>query len=117
MPAETAVLVPRDVGDALDDPDRLEERLDAVMAPGAEDVPVTGDLGEPEEPAVADQRLRRRGTLVEALHADELLLAAGGPRPPGVAVVRPVVRRGAVHVGRHGVHLLLGEEALDVQES
>src|SRR5262249_56119627 len=107
--SEAAVLVPGHVRDAFDDTDRLEERLDTVVAPGTEDVTVSGDLGQAEEPPVCDQRPRRRRLLVEGLHPDELPVAPGRLRPPRVTVVGRVSRSSAVHVRRDRVLLPAGE--------
>ena len=112
--ADPAVLVPRDVGDALGHADRLEQRFDAVVRALA-----------CRTRARRPRSTRGRGTArrrcsdvravrlaVEALHPHEARLAVGGARPPRAAVALGVGRRGAVHVGRDRVHLRRRRTAL-----
>ena len=115
--ADSAVLVPRDVGDPFGDPDRLEQCLDAVACALLPEL-VTGlrDRRKVEEPRVFQERPGAVRLAVESLHADEAGVALGRARPPRTAVAFGIGGRGAVHVGRDRVHLRFVEQALDVEE-
>jgi hypothetical protein len=77
---------------------------------------VAGEPAQPLEPVVGHQCGRGGGLVVEPLHPDH----AGGPvaqgGPPRPAVTGFVAGRGPVHVGGHRGHLVVGEQAGDVQE-
>jgi hypothetical protein len=98
VPPERAVLVPGEVGDALDDVERLEQRLDPVAARRAVDVAVAGETREPLEAVVVDQPLDRGRHLVEVLHAHEEVVPCAVARPPRPIVTPRVRGRGSVHV-------------------
>ena len=112
---QRAVLVPRQVGDALHHVERLEEGLDAVAFHGPVHVVIAGEVGEPLQPLVGDELLDRGRHLVEVLHAHEQVVAAAVARPPRPAVAARVRRCGGVHVARHRGHLVLGEHTLEVE--
>ena len=92
--AERAVLVPRNVGDALDHTDRLDERLDAVAGLVRELVVVVGERADAPVTLGVEQFARARRVRVEGLHAHAAVVAGGGAGPPRPAVA-PLVRRAA----------------------
>jgi hypothetical protein len=107
--------VPGHVGDALHHSNGLGEGADARSGLLRLDVSDAGDAPDASEALGVDQRHRDLGEAIEALHPNEMLLAVpgGGEPAPGISLLE--VGRGLRIVRRHRRHLLLGEEATDMQ--
>ena len=108
--------MPRHVGDALDDTDRLDEGFDAVAdAPG--NVSVFGEIADAGERVAREQVDGGGRVLVEELHADTAVGAVGGLGPPRPAVVALIGRKGAVDVVGDTGHRVGVEPTAQVREA
>ena len=112
MAALTAVLVPGQIGQSLDD----AERFDEAFAAAAMAMPITGQRAEPLVALVGHERPQRRRLRVELEHPHRLLHAVVVLGPPRLAVVGSRAADPLVDVGGNGGHLVGFEHAADVQK-